>query len=530
MSAGTLTDELVRFFKALGDATDRTIALGRVLPLENPETLEALGNSLDLSRERVRQREARIKRRVETGKAILSNTSLDEVSRFATAIGQGLPQNETLQLLPAPFSGVGSLRNPPTSLTLFLYVAGPYELWGDLLLQKRLRARIRSLCQQSWSVLRRKGVLTIDDADRLAAQHGVTSPDVVNEVLTHLQSEHSHVYSLPGGKYVLEPRAADRAVRALTEHGDPLALGQLARVCEVAPGTLLNAISNDSRIARLDRNTYGLKEWGHQEYDGIVGSIHKALELMDGIGPLEDVADWVTEHFDVSWNSVISYGHSHHDFVVSNGMLRLRNPSEEPALVDNRTLGEVGDCLVIGGYPTLRVMIDETMWRGSGRPVPRAWAREIGLRPGCRLMLGRGKGRINVSWVEKEPSLGSVRHLASENGWPQRGVAFLTLAEDDLRTSWKPFPPEPSTEPSTIVQAMGSLFALSVPLQEHPLDGGFWMHLGERLGLEHSYGVPGMVLARLSGRRERVVEPYVDALRQALLISEARGLVVQLDV
>ena len=529
MSAKTLTDELVRFLEALGDDADRTIALGRLLPLKNPETLETLGSSLGLSRERVRQREARIKRRVETGRGILSDTSLSEVSRFASEIGQGLPHSEALRLLPTPFSGICSLRNPIPSLSLFLYVAGPYEIWGDLLLQRRLITKIRSLRQQCWSTLRRKGVLTIDDADQFAAQHNVTSPDIVNEVLAHLQSEHTHVYSLPGGKYVFEPRAVDRAVRALNEHGGPLELGQLSHVCEVSSGTLLNAISNDRRIARLDRNTYGLREWGHREYDGIVGSIHKALELMDGSGPLEDVADWVTEHFDVSWNSVINYGTNHHNFVVSNGMLRLRKPSEEPASVDIRTLGEVGDCLEIGGNPTLRVMIDGTLWRGSGRQVPRAWAREVGLRPGCKLRLGKGRGRISVSWVEKEPSLGSLRHLALENGWPQRGVAFLTLAEDELHTSWKPSPPEPSTEPSVIVQAMGSLFALSPPLEGHPLDGDFWVLLGERLGLKHSYGVPGMVLARLSGRREKVVEPYVDALRQALLLSEARGLVVQLD-
>ena len=530
MKTDTLIDELEELFESLGDDTDRTIALQRVFALENPATLEKLGNALGLSRERIRQREARLKRRANAGRGAFPETLSREVSKFANQIGGGLLQDEALQSLPTPFLGTDSFRKTTMPLVFFLYLAGPYELWGDLLVQKKLGTKIKSLCEQSWGTLRRTGVLTVDDADQFAEWHGIASPDIVNQVLAYLQSEHSHIYDLPGGKYVFEPRAADRAVRILEERGRPLEIDQLAQICEVSSGTLLNAISHDDRIARLDRCTYGLRQWGSQEYDGIVGSIHKALGLMGGSGPLEDVADWVTEHFDVSWSSVITYGTSHYDFVTSKGNVRLRKPNEKPALTDSRELGEVGDCLEIDGRPALRVMIDANLWRGSGRPVPRVWARKVGLFPGHKLNLGTGKNRINLSWVGNEPALGSLRAIASEEGWPQQGVGFVIPDGSELRATWKHLSPDPSEEAATIARAISSLFALPEPLQGHPLGGDFWMLLGERLRLQPQHRGPGMVLARLATRREKVVEPYVDALRQALLMSESRGLVVKLDV
>ena len=530
MITNPLVDELERLFESLGDEPDRSIALQRVFALENPVTLEQLGNTLGLSRERIRQREARLRQRVNVGRRAFCKLLSGEVSRFANQIGEALPQGEALRLLPTPFSGTYSFRKITVQLVFFLYLAGPYELWGDLLLQKRLRADVESLRQQSWATLRRKRALTVEDADQFAEQHGITSPDIVNQVLDDLQSEHSNVYDLPCGKYVFEPRASDRAVRTLEERNRPVEIDQLARICGVSSGTLLNAISQDDRIVRLDRSSYGLRQWGAQEYNGIVGSIHKALELMGGSGPLEDVADWVTKHFDVSWNSVISYETSHHDFVTSKGVVRLRKPNEKQSLTDSRELGEVGDCLEMDGCPALRVMIDANLRRGSGRPVPRVWARKVGLFPGRKLSLGTGKSRINLSWVGNEPALGSLRAIASEEGWPQQGVGFLVPDGSELWTTWKHLPPDPLEEASAIARAMSSLFALPEPLQGHPLGGDFWMLLGERLGLQPRHRGPGMVLARLATRREKVVEPYVDALRQALLLSEAHGLVVKLDV
>ena len=399
-----------------------------------------------------------------------------------------------------------------------------------MLVRRDLRTKIRSLSQQTWATLRRKRQLTVEDADRFAVEHDIISPDIVNQVLDTLQSQHSHVYDLPGGEYVFEPKAADRAVRELNMQRRPLEIDELAQRSDVSSGTLLNYILRDERIVRIDRDKYGLRKWGLEEYQGIVGSIHRALEVMGGYGRLEDVADWVTQHYDVSWNSVMAYGSSHYDFVVSNGMVRVRKPDEPLDFTDYRELGVVGDCLEIDGHAALRVMIDPLLWRGSSHPIPRNWATRAGLRPGRKLSLENGNGPINLSWVGREPALGSLRSLAMENNWPRRGVAFLTLADDELRSAWKHCPPEPSEDPSEISRAMGCLFAFSEPSQGHPLAGGFWVLLGERLGLQPEHRVPGMILARLKSRREKIVEPYVESLERSLLISEARGLMIRVDV
>ena len=77
---------------------------------------------------------------------------------------------------------------------------------------------------------------------------------------------------------------------------------------------------------------------------------------------------------------------------------------------------------------------------------------------------------------------------------------------------------------------MASLFALEKSVAGHPLSGSFWTALGERLELEETQRVPGVVLARLASRREAIVTPYVDALREALMVAEAEGLEVSINL
>jgi len=144
--------------------------------------------------------------------------------------------------------------------------------------------------------------------------------------------------------------------------------------------------------------------------------------------------------------------------------------------------------------------------------------------------IGAGQNSALLSWVGTEPALGSLRSLASKNNWPQEGVGFLILYESELKTAWRPLPPDPSEEALKVAMAMDSLFALPERYDGHPLAGAFWMALGARLGLQPLHRFPGMVLARLETRREKVADRHVAALKRALLKSEASGLVIQMDL
>ncbi len=160
----------------------------------------------------------------------------------------------------------------------------------------------------------------------------------------------------------------------------------------------------------------------------------------------------------------------------------------------------------------------------------RAWAWKTGVNPGEKLVLGNDNRTLVLSWVGNEPTLGSMRNLALRDSWPEHGLGFIVLADSELVTVTKPLPPNPSTDAAIAASAMSSLFALSHNNQGHPLSGGFWTALGERLGLEATQRVPGIVLARLASRRDQLVMPYVDTLRTAFLIAEANGLEVQIEL
>ena len=524
-----MLEELGAIFHSLGDHKDLDIAARRVLALQDKTSLDILGQDFGFSKEAARQREAKVERRVVDRRISLSKTLSADVSEFAALVGQGLDLNNALHSLPDPLVKEETEQSV-TLRRLFLYLAGPYEIWHGLLLRADLTKKAGSLRRKLWTSLQSKRVLTIDTADQYAARFGIQSPDVVNKILEDIETEHNHVYVIPGGTYIYLPKAADRAVRALGEQNSPLPLFQLAQKCGVSQGTLLNAVGNDDRLARLDRDSYGLTQWNFYEYEGIVRSIHKALEALGDMAPLDKVAEWVTEKFNVEWGSVISYATRHHDFVTSNGKVRRRRNDEEPDWISSQELGEVGDCLYIDGRPALRVAIDANMWRGSGQPVPRAWADKAGVNPGLKRSIGTGHDSVTVSWVGSEPTLGSLRAIALRHGWPQEGIGFLILDGNRLVTSWRPLPPEPSRNALKAATAMNSLFALPEHPNEHPLDGAFWTVLGARLGLEPLHQVPGLILPRLRSRREKITDPYVEALREALLISESRGLVVQIDI
>ena len=529
MTTVTIVEELDTILRSLGDQKDLTIASRRVLALWDRTTLDTLGDELGFSRERVRQREAKVKRRINAQKRVLSGALSAEVAQYAVHAQDGFLLDDAWQSLPG-FLMDADASQPSTLGRLFLYLAGPYEIWHDLLLLAGVRTNVENLSHKLWNSLRDGHALTIEEADQSGHRLGITSPDVVNKVLERIQSKHLHVYTVSGGKYVYLPKAADRAVQELEREMAPLTLDDLAQRCRVSEGTLLNAIGDDERLARLDRNRYGLAYWGSYEYDGIVRAIHKALDEMGGTAHVDAVVEWVTERFDVEWGSIVHYATRHHAFVTSSGMVRRRRSDEEAAWTESRPLGEVGDYLDIDGQPVLRVVIDANLWRGSGQPVPRSWAVRVGLTPGQKMNLGTGQDCVRLSWVGSEPALGSMRSFASANGWPQEGIGFLILDGSNLKSTWRPLPPEPSEDAFQAALAMDSLFALPELSEAHPLGGAFWFALGARLGLQPLHRVPGMIIARLETRREKVVDPFVDALRNALLKSEARGLVIQIDI
>ena len=214
----------MRFSIRSGDCKDLTIAARRVLALQDRPKLDILGHDFGLSREAVRQREANVKRRIAARRAALSKTLSAEVSQFAAQIGGGLDLNDARRSMPASLIE-DDAGQPVTLRRLFLYLAGPYEIWHGLLLRADLKNKADSLRQKLWNSLRREQGLTVEAADQYADLFGIKSPDVVNKILDSIESEHNHVYSIPRGRYIYLPKAADRAVTALKERTSSSNLG-----------------------------------------------------------------------------------------------------------------------------------------------------------------------------------------------------------------------------------------------------------------------------------------------------------------
>ena len=251
--------------------------------------------------------------------------------------------------------------------------------------------------------------------------------------------------------------------------------------------------------------------------------MHKVLEECGGRASVSEIANRVSKKYNLSRGSVRQYAVGHYDFILENGLLRARNDMDTPTEPPEPDLGEVSGCLMIDDQPALRIPIDNNLWRGSGREISRAWAIKAGAKPGEKMVLGHKGHSITLSWLGKQPAIGSMRELAIQEGWPRKGFAFIILSETGLKTSHTSFTPEPSSDPNDAVEAISALFAMPCEWSGHVASPVFWLTLGERLNLPPEQRLPDIILDRLAVRRERLVAPFLGPLRKAWLTTAGGG-------
>jgi hypothetical protein len=355
--------------------------------------------------------------------------------------------------------------------------------------------------------------LTMHEANKIGRRTGVNSPRLLSQILFDLKAKYRDIYHLIDGRWEYKPRVPDRALLFLEEAGHPLEFEVLAEKCRTTYHNLVNRISpDDHQIVRVGRHSYGLRKWGYVPYSGIVGGIHDVLEESGGQAEIEYIVDKVAEQYGVSTESVKQYSKVHRDFILENGLLRVRNSQDlapGPSLID---LGQVSGCLYISGQPAVRIRINDSLWKGSGWATPKVWASKVGGHPGEKILLGNKDRGVILTWLGKEPSLGSMRKLAFQDGWPNEGFAFIIVSPTGLHTLTMPLPPGPKKDPKVIVKAVSSLFAMP-ECQEYPPSTPFWLTLGSRLGLSPDQSEADFVLKRLKSRRDRLLAPYLKMLR-----------------
>ena len=219
---------------------------------------------------------------------------------------------------------------------------------------------------------------------------------------------------------------------------------------EVSIRSFTNRLLEDPGITRTGISTYGLQEWGHEEFKSIHENLLDRVKEFGSVS-LDSVIRKFTEDFGASKNSVIQYAKVF-PLTIINGEVRMSLVQEENAPTRKSAYKNVYK--TNGGYVWRTTVTGEHL-RGSGSGFPSGLAFEMGIRQGTKKTFESDHGSIPISTGGLMTTIGSLRNfclaLGAESG-DQLALHFvkdrltvrkvdLSLAGEDLVRELASLPP-----------------------------------------------------------------------------------------
>ncbi len=379
------------------EGRDREI-LGRLLAngLRPVDTLETLGSRHGVTRERIRQLEARIAQEIRDLAATQFSVLTVHAAELADLVGAACP----VDALPEELSPDG---DEDLTDELFAYLAGPFRLVDGWMIKADLARAPSEIGKRAFEAAHTDGVAPLD-----------AMLDALGELGIAQEHRERLIDATPGLRRLERTVSrwtthADKCRGVLAEAGRPMLGVELAAAIGEADNVRTIRNSLGAAFPRVGRDLYALPEWEHPEYRGIVAEMVERLQ--DGPWDLDDLAKELANTFGVSDVSVRMYAGMHPRFVSEGGMARLRR-KDEP-YVPATDLTQSSRCYQVDGVWALRVPVDRDVLRGSGRPIPEAFAVHLGLNPLEDRRVDVGRHSVWLGW-SMAPSLGSTRSIAHE--------------------------------------------------------------------------------------------------------------------
>jgi len=445
-------------WKACGDERRQEVFRQRI-SFQAP-TLDELGAEMMLTRERVRQLQ---KAAQDSVSAALLRPECAEIRWRATQLrqelGTAIPWDNVAvhEALDAACRGIG--QDSAAAEALLLWLAGPYRLEkqaGWLFAEKEyLRGEVgpqsavgppprASLLQ----AVTDEGVVNIEAARARAAAAGLV-PAAVEDWMGLCP------FRDVDGKLVLwHGNVADKAAALLGILRRPATADELNGM--IAEGHSVRGLRDrflgDERFIRTDRFRVGLRQWGLEEYSGIVDEIEEEIARRGGQADIHDLVQTLTKRFDLRSSSVVSYT-TVPRFVVNDGRIQVRQP-DEPFVPTRTIFDEARSYLLDENRCSYRVPVDDNVLRGSGRQLPQGVGAWLGVLPGMRREFRfRDDDVVLISWPDSAllgPALGSLRRQAlARSAYPgdslllefdrsshEVEVMLVSRSELDAATGW----------------------------------------------------------------------------------------------
>jgi Sigma-70, region 4 len=393
--------------------------LARRFFADRPETLDDLSRSLEITRERVRQIEA--KARANLVEFLEPGETLEMISAAVRElVSPVLPLDELISLVPAlahPVEAVGQ----PTWRVLDRLDDG-YEIADGWCASPTITGAQVATHTRLQETANAHGVVRLEDLDSLnPSLHGEAVHQALQEWLTFCG------YELDGDYVFTRTQSAgDRAASILSVVGSPMDSQEiLDRLgVERSLGSLKNAMAGDDRFERVDRGRWGLAEWGLESYAGVRALVRQEVARCGGQVPMDDLIERITGKYSVSASSVVTYASSP-PFEAKAGIVRLasgRDVRKSPART-RRLYRRSIEWLY-------RIRINKEHLRGSGLPAPVAIASILNMQHGTTVQLESALGPQSVGWTGSQPVFGTIRRFLVAQDIAIGSEVFLVLGDD----------------------------------------------------------------------------------------------------
>lgn len=242
------------------------------------------------------------------------------------------------------------------------------------------------------------------------------------------------VHSAQGRYFSRTPTITDRCVCILLGAGEPMESADIEAKLGTESGlrALRARLQDDERIVRTGKDSYGLREWGLQEYSGVSNAIARAIESNGGSASIQDLVETLPEQFGVAPMTVKVYIDAPM-FITDGDSVRLRQEGEEYSTSDRLTRRT--GTYRYGRRLVVLQEITSDLARGSGRGVGANVAQALGVQPGGNKKFHGDGFEVGVHWPETSPLGGSIGSLRAAIAASDAELGQLLRLSFDLDTS-----------------------------------------------------------------------------------------------
>jgi len=411
---------------------DRLIDILRTRVLATrPETLDQIGERYDVTRERVRQLENKVRKKLARfRKSAEYRPVRRRAGKLREKLGSAIPENDTT--LTEALNWAVSDFDPglPQDLaqSFLLWIAGPYKVReGWLVINSDIfhKSQVALLNRKTNRAL-------IPTTEVHAALSELSILDTYHSALI----DHLKIFMrVDEGLLHFAGSISHKAEQLLRYFDRPITADELVEfIGSSNVRSVLNRLMDDPRFWRINKqNQFVLAGTeGYDEYTGITDEIIQELEACGGSATVQHLVEKITKTYGVQPNSVLAYLKTPLFFQTESGLVRVRKDEEVIVKADiSRTVG----CYRLNGWWSWRVKVDRQLLRGSGRLFPKAFARELGCGPGDKFEISSPFGSITVSWPlgsTTGAALGSIREVLDALGATDGDYLFVIAQNEQL--------------------------------------------------------------------------------------------------